>query len=119
AYNNSKYSNAWDPYTGTIDRKRSDTNYLKVNGFSVAMGKQLKWPDDYFSILYSVNFTQYKRMNYGIFEGVSPTGVSNNLSFKIALQRSSVFDPIFPRSGSNILASVQFTPPYSLFNPDL
>ena len=37
---------------------------------------------------------------------------------KIALQRSSVFDPIFPRSGSNFIASVQFTPPYSLINPD-
>ncbi|PZR21556.1 MAG: outer membrane protein assembly factor [Citrobacter freundii] len=119
AYNNSKYSNAFDPYTGQIDQKRSDTNYLKVNGFSVALGKQLKWPDDYFSLVYSVNFTQYIRRNYAIFEGVDATGRSNNLSFKIALSRSSVFDPIFPRSGSNIMASVQFTPPYSLFNPDL
>lgn len=119
AYNNSKYSNAFDPFTGQIDKKRSDTNYLKVNGFSVAFGKQLKWPDDYFSLVFAINYTQYVRMNYPIFEGVSATGVSNNLSFKLALQRSSVFDPIFPRSGSNILASVQFTPPYSLFNPDL
>lgn len=119
AYNNSKYSNAFDPLTGRIDQKRSDTNYLKVNGFSVALGKQLKWPDDYFSLVYSVNFTQYIRRNYAIFQGVGATGRSNNLSLKIALQRSSVFDPIFPRSGSNIMASVQFTPPYSLFNPDL
>jgi len=119
AYNNSKYSNAFDPYTGAIDQKRSDTNYLKVNGFSVSLGKQLKWPDDYFSLVYSVNFTQYIRRNYAIFQGVDATGRSNNLSFKIGLSRSSVFDPIFPRSGSNIMASVQFTPPYSLFNPDL
>jgi outer membrane protein insertion porin family len=117
--NNSKYSNAFDPYTGRIDNKRSDTSYLKVNGFSVSLGKQLKWPDDYFSLVYSVNYTQYKRLNYAIFEGVGPTGTSNNLSFKITLQRSSVFDPIFPRSGSNFMASVQFTPPYTLFNPDL
>ncbi len=119
AYNNSKYSNAFDPFTGRIDNARSDTNYLKVNGFSVSLGKQLKWPDDYFSLVYSVNFTQYKRRNYGIFPGATPTGTSNNLSLKIALQRSSVFDPIFPRSGSSFLASVQFTPPYTLFNPDL
>ena len=119
AYNNSKYSNAIDPYTGRVDNERSDTNYLKVNGFSVGLGKQLKWPDDYFSIAYTASFTQYKRRNYPIFEGVSPTGVSNNFSLKIALQRSSVFDPIFPRSGSNFMASVQFTPPYSLINPDV
>jgi outer membrane protein insertion porin family len=118
-YNNSKYSNAINPYTGTIDRQRSDTSYLKVNGFSIALGKQLKWPDDYFNLVYSINFTQYKRKNYGIFEGVGPTGTSNNLSIKLALQRSSVYDPIFPRSGSNIIGSVQFTPPYSLINPDL
>jgi outer membrane protein insertion porin family len=122
-YNNSKYSNAFDPYTGRIDNARSDTSYLKVNGFSVAMGKQLKWPDDFFSLVYTVNFTQYKLKNYAAFQKDDGTylddGTSNNLSFKIALQRSSVFDPIFPRSGSNFLASVQFTPPYSLFNPDL
>ncbi len=119
AYNNSKYSNAFDFLTGRFDNARSDTNYLKVQGFSVSLGKQLKWPDDYFSLVYSLNFTQYKRRNYGIFQGVSDDGVSNNFSMKIALQRSSVFDPIFPRSGSNMVASVQFTPPYSLFNPDL
>jgi outer membrane protein insertion porin family len=37
----------------------------------------------------------------------------------VGLQRSSVFDPTFPRGGSNFIASVQFTPPYSLFNPSL
>jgi outer membrane protein insertion porin family len=117
-YNNSKYSNAFDPYTGRIDTKKSDTQYLKVNGFSIALGKQLKWPDDYFSLVYTLNFTQYKMKNYPIFQGIKD-GTSNNFSMKVALQRSSVFDPIFPRSGSNFLASVQFTPPYSLINPDL
>jgi outer membrane protein insertion porin family len=117
AYNNSKYSNAFDQY-GRPDRDRSDTNYLRVNGFSVSLGKQLKWPDDYFSLVYTLSYTQYKMRNYPIFEGIKD-GTSNNLSLRIALQRSSVFDPIFPRSGSNFLASVQFTPPYSLFNPDL
>jgi outer membrane protein insertion porin family len=119
AYNNSKYSNAFDPLTGRIDNARSDTNYLKVNGFSIGLGKQLKWPDDYFSIVYTASFTQYKRRNYAVFEGVGPTGISNNFSLKIAIQRSSVFDPVFPRSGSNIIASVQLTPPYSLFNPEV
>ncbi len=114
--NNSKYSNAFDPFTGTIDRARSDTNFLKVNGISVALGKQLKWPDDYFSIVYSINFTQYKLRNYPIFDQNFKNGTSNNISFKIGIQRSSVFDPIFPRSGSNFMASVQLTPPYSAFN---
>jgi outer membrane protein insertion porin family len=118
AYNNSKYSNAIDPYTGRIDQEKSDSQFLKVNGISISLGKQLKWPDDYFSLVYTLSFTQYNMRNYPIFEGLS-NGISNNASLKIALQRSSVFDPVFPRSGSNFLGSVQFTPPYSLFNPDI
>lgn len=117
--NNSKYSNAFDPYTGQIDRARSDTNFLRTTGLSVSLGKQLKWPDDYFSLVYSVNFTQYKLRNYPIFDQNFKNGTSNNVSFKIALQRSSVFNPIYPVSGSNFLASVQFTPPYSLFNKNI
>lgn len=118
SYNNSRYSNAFDPYTGRINRARSDTNYLKINGFSVSLGKQLKWPDDYFNLVFTLSFQQYKMRNYPIFQGIND-GTSNNLSLRIALQRSSVYDPIFPRSGSNFLASVQFTPPYSAFNESI
>jgi outer membrane protein insertion porin family len=114
----SKFSNAFDPFTGRILPERADSSYLKTLGASVSLGKQLKWPDDYFSLVYAVNFTQYKLKDYPIFSGLD-SGTSTNFSFKIALQRSSVFDPIFPRSGSNIMLSTQFTPPYSLLNSSL
>jgi outer membrane protein insertion porin family len=116
--NSSKFSNAFNQF-GQIDRSRSDSNYLRTTGFSVALGKQLKWPDDYFNLVYTLNITQYKLKNYPIFDANFTTGISNNVSVKIGIQRSSVFDPIFPRSGSNFLASVQFTPPYSLLNSEL
>ncbi len=116
--NKSVYRNGY--YDQTAGRYTYDENtLLKTFGIGLSLGKQLKWPDDYFSIAYSINYTQYKRKNYNIFPGASPTGTSNNLSFKIALQRSSVFNPIYPVSGSNFLASVQFTPPYSLFNKNI
>ena len=117
AINNSKFSNAFNQF-GQIDRSRSDSNYLKSTGFSVSLGKQLKWPDDFFSLVYTLNITQYKLRNYPIFAGLKD-GTSNNISMKVTLQRSSVFNPIFPTSGSNLTASLQFTPPYSLFNKDL
>ncbi|MBL0267958.1 MAG: outer membrane protein assembly factor [Chitinophagaceae bacterium] len=116
--NSSKFSNAFNQF-GQIDRARSDTNYLKTTGLSIALGKQLKWPDDYFNLVYTLNFTQYKLMNYPIFDENFRSGISNNISAKIAIQRSSVFDPIFPRSGSSFMASVQFTPPYSLINKSI
>ena len=117
-FNSSKYSNAFDYLTGRIDRQRSDTNFLKATSISLSLGKQLKWPDDYFNLVYTLSYTRYDLRNYPIFEGLSD-GPSNNLSLRIALQRSSVFDPIFPKSGSSFLASVQLTPPYSLFNKNL
>lgn len=121
---NSKFSNAYDYYTGTFDKAKSDTNYLKTTGVSVSLGKQLKWPDDFFTFVTSLNYTQYKLRNYpGIFRlgngEFLDNATSNNFSLKLALQRSSVYDPTFPRSGSNFVASVQLTPPYSLFNPDV
>lgn len=112
----SKFSNAYDYLTGTFDKAKSDTNYLKTTGVSLSLGKQLNWPDDYFSLIYALNYTRYDLAHYPIFQGLE-SGSSNNVSFKLGLQRSSIFDPTFPRSGSNFVASVQFTPPYSLLNP--
>ncbi|HNJ58755.1 MAG TPA: BamA/TamA family outer membrane protein, partial [Chitinophagaceae bacterium] len=88
-------------------------------GVGVSLGKQLKWPDDYFSLSIGLSFSRYKLKNYYIDQVNLPgfnNGFSNNLSLKFALQRSSVDNPLFPRQGSNFLASLQLTPPYSLFD---
>jgi outer membrane protein insertion porin family len=121
SFYNTKYSNAYNFATGRLEKSRADSSFLRITGATVSLGKQLKWPDDYFSIMYSLSYTQYQLKNYsGIFRGDDGNYLnnitSNNVSFKVALQRSSVFDPTFPRSGSNFLASVQMTPPYSLLN---
>jgi len=117
--NNSKFSNAIDPYTGRVDRQKSDTQFLRTTGLSIALGKQLKWPDDYFSLIYTLNFTQYKLKNYPVFDANFTNGISNNVSAKITLMRSSIDNPLFPRGGSSFTASVQFTPPYSLMNKSI
>ena len=116
-----KYSNSYDYITRRYVNKKNDTSFLRVLGAGISLGKQLKWPDDYFSLVYSLNYTQYKLNSYPYFgfgfkDG---TGSSDAVSLKLALQRSSVFDPTFPRGGSNFIASVQFTPPYSLINPNI
>ena len=40
----------------------------------------------------------------------------NNISINQTFSRSSINDPIFPKSGSRISLIMQFTPPYSLFS---
>ncbi|MDO6434299.1 POTRA domain-containing protein [Flavitalea sp. BT771] len=97
----------------------SDTNSLKNFGVSVALGKQLHWPDDYFTLTYSVNYTQYDLNNYPLFTSAFRNGFSTNLSFKLALSRYSLDQPIYPRSGASQILSVQFTPPYSAFDRSL
>ena len=119
-YYNSKYSNAYNYLKGEYEKALGDSSYLKAVGAGVSLGKQLKWPDDYFSLVYSLNFTQYKLKNYTFYGfGGMTDGTSSTVSFKLALQRSSVYDPTFPRSGSNFVASVQATPPYSLIDPSI
>jgi outer membrane protein insertion porin family len=115
SYYNTKYANAYDPFTGGYNRDYADSSFIKTTGVGISLGKQLKWPDDYFSLVYSLNFQQYILRNYNIFPGLK-TGNSNNVSFKVTLARSSAGpNPIFPTSGSNFALSVQVTPPYSLF----
>lgn len=113
-YYNTKFANTFSPFGGFC-RTCADTSYLKTVGVGVSLGKQLKWPDDFFNMIFSLNLQQYKLRNYGqLFAGLS-NGTSTNISAKISLIRNSAGpNPIFPTSGSNFLFSGQFTLPYSL-----
>ncbi len=92
-------------------------SYLRYYGGGVTLSKRLKWPDDNFIFSYGVNFQNYYLKDYQNF-GVADftNGNANNLSLRLTLGRNSVDQPIYPRSGSNINLTFQFTPPYSLFS---
>jgi outer membrane protein insertion porin family len=110
-----KLANAFDPNTGLPLRKKSeDAQFLRTFGASVSLGKQLKWPDDFFNLITSVNYTQYKLKDYPIFPELD-SGVSNNINLRFQIIRSSVDQPTFPRSGSTFSLTATFTPPWSLF----
>ncbi|MBS1510905.1 MAG: outer membrane protein assembly factor [Bacteroidetes bacterium] len=113
-YANTKYANTYDPITGGYSKAAGDTSYVKTSSFSISLGKQLKWPDDYFNLIYALSVQQYKLRNYAnIFAGLS-NGTSTNISLKVALVRNSAGpNPIFPTGGSNFMLSGQFTLPYT------
>ena len=77
-------------------------------------GIRLKFPDDYFNLVSTFGYQLYQLDQYEGF--IIENGNSHNISIKETLSRSSVNNPQFPSSGSNITFSVQFTPPYSLLN---
>jgi len=93
----------------------SDSSFLKNFGVTVSLGKQLKWPDDFFTLVFAFDYRLYQLRRYFIIAGID-SGNYHNVSAKITLARNSAGpNPIFPTSGSNFLLSGQFTPPYSLF----
>jgi len=90
--------------------------YLITTGASLGLGKQLKWPDDYFSLISSLDYQNYRLKNYNSQSFIITDGTANSLSLKETFARNSLSDFTFPRSGSSITMSVQLTPPWSLLN---
>lgn len=87
---------------------------FKTYGVALSLGRRLKIPDDYFTLNNQVNY-QYFVLENSSSQFIFSDGFANNLNFATILQRSSIFDPIFPESGTKISLTCQVTPPYSLF----
>lgn len=106
---------------GFGQRNTSSYQTFKISQFTSSLGTRLKWPDDNFVSSTALNLQTLDLNNWtsGLFpdgEGGRVTeGTYYNFSIKQTFARSSVSDPIYPRNGSQISLSVQFTPPYSLF----
>ncbi|MCX6203889.1 MAG: outer membrane protein assembly factor [Bacteroidetes bacterium] len=119
---NTKYGQTYNLLTGMYDPNAADSRYISTTGATVSFGRQLAWPDDYFSLSMGLNYTRYTLKDYAIDPYNLPNfnnGVVNNVNFRIALQRTSVDQPLFPRTGSTFLLSGQLTPPYSLISPNV
>ncbi len=89
-------------------------SFIKVNSATIGLGRQLRVPDDYFSLSNSISYSQYSLQNYSIFADFN-TGKANNFTFNTTLSRNSIDNPTYTRRGSSISLSVSLTPPYSAF----
>ena len=88
--------------------------FVKLFGVSLGWGKQLRWPDDYFQLSLSLQYTRYMLKNWSYF--LMTNGNSNNLNLSIQLARTSTDNQLFPRRGSEFVASVTLTPPWSAWD---
>ena len=94
---------------------KPSSQYIKISGASLGLGRRLSWPDDYFTLYNDISYQRYKLEDWqGLF--LFSNGKSNNFSFKTNFGRSSVDQPIYPRQGSTFTVGLQITPPYSLLN---
>ena len=104
-------------YSYGAGRDTPDWHQFKIDGVTIGLGRRLTWPDDYFSLYTAINFQRYDLYQYTqIFTFGGGTGTYNNISFNVTLARNSIDFPIYPRNGSNVSVSVDFTPPFSGFS---
>jgi outer membrane protein insertion porin family len=121
-YNNSYYNNYYQYLYGYGSSSNyynyanyyDPDKYVKIFGGSVAWGKRLRWPDDYFTFSAMLTYQRYMLRNWQYF--IMTDGDCNNLNLTFALNRYSSDQQFFPRSGSDLAVSVSFTPPYSLWD---
>jgi outer membrane protein insertion porin family len=115
SFNYTRLSGSRDP-----NASRSES-YMRVLGGGVSLSKRLKWPDDNFVFTYGLNYQNYQLKDYALLQDVVNkqtfnNGTSNSVYARLVLARYSVDQPLYPRSGSNINFTFQFTPPYSSFS---
>lgn len=109
----SYYSRQTDSYLaiGVLSKDK----VMQVYGFTAGIGNRLKWPDNYFTLYNGLSWQVYDLKNWidGYF--MFNDGKSHNLSYNLSLSRISTDQQIYPRSGSSFTATLQITPPYSVF----
>lgn len=111
----SLFSNGESKYVNRAQKVINPANAsMSIYGGSVNFGRRLIWPDNYFSMFNSLNYNYYELNNYSAF--VFRNGYAHDVNTNITIQRNSVDQPIYPKSGSNFTFLGQLTPPYSLFN---
>ncbi|MBQ4278730.1 MAG: outer membrane protein assembly factor BamA [Rikenellaceae bacterium] len=88
--------------------------HFRTIGLSVGLGRRLKWPDRFFTMYTELMFQSYNLKDWDYF--LIQNGSSNIIALKLAIERNSVDQPIYPRRGSNFVVSLALTPPYSLFD---
>lgn len=103
-------------YVNSAKDQYDDSQLMTTFGITAGLGRRITWPDDFFSMYVEVSYQRYTLKNWPYY--IMSNGNSNNLSFAMTLQRSSIDNPLYTRRGSDFSLSVSFTPPYSLFSDE-
>jgi len=86
---------------------RSNYYYdVRETGAIINAGRRFKWPDDYFRGDWALKFQSTDVINGGDYY---QTGLRNQVSIRQTITRSTVFDPIFPVSGTKISNSTELS----------
>ena len=116
-YRNNAFYNkmgSYNPYYMNYESMLDDDKTMTVWGASLGWGKRLRWPDDYFQFSAQLGYSRYMLRDWSYF--YIHNGNCNNINLGLTLSRTSTDNPLFPRRGSEFMAQVTVTPPWSLFD---
>ncbi|SHK56643.1 outer membrane protein assembly factor [Xylanibacter ruminicola] len=105
---------SYNPYYYNYESMLDDDKTMTVWGASLGWGKRLRWPDDYFQFSAQLGYSRYMLRDWSYF--YIHNGNCNNINLGLTLSRTSTDNQLFPRRGSEFMASVTVTPPWSLFD---
>lgn len=97
-----------------FDQKSFGAGLLKITRGFIGLGTQLPWPDDFFVSNTVINIENIFLDDFATRFPVN-SGSFKNFNIRQTITRSSINEPIFPKRGSKVSLTLQFTPPYSLF----
>ena len=87
-------------YTNGKAKNDPAYGYFIIDGVTVGLGTQLKWPDDYFSLYQTFNFNKYNTKNYSaILAFGGGNGDYNSISYGITLTPQFGRQPDLPEGG--------------------
>lgn len=115
-YYGSYYNNYYNNYynSGSSELALNPDKSIMMFGLAAGYGKRLNWPDDFFQFMVTLNYQVYKMHDWDYF--LVNNGTCHNVNLELLLQRNSIDNPLYTRSGSQFSFSVAATPPFSLFD---
>ena len=115
-YYGSYYNNYYNNYynSGSYELALNPDKSIMMFGLAAGYGKRLNWPDDFFQFMVTLNYQVYKMHDWDYF--LVNNGTCHNVNLELLLQRNSIDNPLYTRSGSQFSFSVAATPPFSLFD---
>ena len=100
--------------TGSYELALNPDKSIMMFGLAAGYGKRLNWPDDFFQFMATLNYQVYMMHDWDYF--LVNNGTCHNVNLELLLQRNSIDNPVYTRSGSQFSFSVAATPPFSLFD---
>ena len=106
------YGYGYNP--GSYELALNPDKSIMMFGLAAGYGKRLNWPDDFFQFMATLNYQVYIMHDWDYF--LVNNGTCHNVNLELLLQRNSIDNPLYTRSGSQFSFSVAATPPFSLFD---